>query len=49
MDKQTKPKRRFEHWHLIASLLIVFDMISVNASYLLALFFRFDCIYSAIP
>ena len=49
MDKQNKPKRRLEHWHVIATLLIVFDMIAVNASYLLALFFRFDCVYSAIP
>lgn len=49
MDKQKKPKKRLEHWHIIAGLLLIFDIIAVNASYLLALFFRFDCIFSTIP
>ena len=30
-------------------LLIIFDLLSINFSYFLALWFRFDCMYSAIP
>ena len=32
-----------EHWQLIALLLGVYDMISVNAAFFLALWVRFDC------
>ena len=39
----------FEHWHVIALLLIVYDAIAVTASYFLALWLRFDGKYSAIP
>ncbi len=42
-------KRKFEHWHIIALILLVVDIITVNASYFLGLWFRFDCTFSAIP
>ena len=38
-----------EHWQLIALLLGVYDMISVNAAFFLALWVRFDCAYTHIP
>lgn len=41
--------KRFEHWQLIALYLIIYDILAVNASYFLALWFRFDCTYSVIP
>ena len=39
----------FERWKIIASLMILYDMIAVNISYALALFLRFDFRYSNIP
>ena len=42
-------QRRFEHWHFIAALLVVYDVIAVNLAYFLALWFRFDCMFSEIP
>ena len=38
-----------EHWVGVAVLLLIYDAIAVNASYLAALWFRFDCRYSMIP
>jgi FlaA1/EpsC-like NDP-sugar epimerase len=49
MDKQLKKKKRLEHWQIIAALLLIYDLVVVNMAYLLALYFRFDCVYSAIP
>ena len=49
MEEQLKKKKRLEHWQIIAALLLLYDLIVVNVSYLLALYFRFDCVYSAIP
>ena len=40
---------RIEHWHAIAALLVIYDLISVSASYFLALWLRFDCKISEIP
>ncbi|MBQ9420423.1 MAG: polysaccharide biosynthesis protein [Lachnospiraceae bacterium] len=37
-----------EHWHTIAALLIVYDVVAVNMAYFLALWFRFDCRFSRI-
>ena len=48
MKKNTKV-RRLEHWQKIALVLMIYDIIVVNISYLAALWFRFDCRYSAIP
>ena len=44
-DKQ----RRIEHWQIIAAMLAVYDAVAVNLAYFLALWFRFDCMYSEIP
>ncbi len=45
-----KTKRfTFEHWHFIALLLVVFDVITSAFSYIAALWLRFDCQFSAIP
>ncbi len=38
-----------EHWQLIALLLGVYDVISVNVAFFLALWVRFDCAYTHIP
>jgi len=43
-----KPARLFEHWHLIAVLLVLYDLIVVVGAYFLALWLRFDCQFSAI-
>ena len=42
-------KIHLEHWHKIAALLAVYDFVAVNVSYLLALWFRFDCRFTSIP
>ncbi len=41
-------KRKIEHWHKIALLLMILDVAAVNISYFLGLWFRFDCAYSEI-
>ncbi len=41
--------RKWEHWQLIALCLMVCDFLSIHISYFLALWVRFDCVYSAIP
>ena len=46
--KSGRGSRRLEYWQLIALLLMVYDFAAVNLSYFLALWFRFDCKYSAI-
>ena len=38
-----------QHWQNIAFLLGVYDIVSVNLSYFMALWFRFDCHFSTIP
>lgn len=42
-------KKKLEHWQVIAILLVIYDIIAVNAAYLAALWLRFDCTYSSIP
>ena len=34
--------RKLEHWHKIALMLVLYDMVAVNASYFLGLWLRFD-------
>ena len=38
----------FEHW-LTTLMLVIYDILAVNAAFFLALWFRFDCRFSAIP
>ena len=42
-------KNQIKHWQVIAILLAVYDIIAVNLSYFLALWFRFDGVFSKIP
>ena len=46
-EKKAK-ERRFQHWQVVAFFLIIYDLISLNAAYFLALWFRFDCRVSQI-
>lgn len=41
--------RQLKHWHIIALLLVGYDIVAVNIAYFLALWFRFDCMVSVIP
>ena len=38
-----------EHWQIISVLMMIYDFVAIHASYFLALWFRFDGVYSAIP
>ena len=40
---------RLEHWHYIAALLAVYDAVVANGAYFLALWIRFDGLFTAIP
>ena len=37
------------HWQIMAICLMVCDLISIHLAYFLALWLRFDCVYSRIP
>ena len=41
--------RKVERWQIIAVALAIYDYIAVCAGYFLALFFRFDGVFSSIP
>ena len=47
-NTQKKAARFFEHWHLIAVFLILYDVVVATSSYFLALWLRFDCQFSTI-
>ena len=49
MLESGKRKWRLAHWHKVSALLMLYDVIAVNISYFIALWFRFDCTYSEIP
>ena len=42
-------KHKIQHWQIIAICLITCDIITIHASYFLALWIRFDGLFSAIP
>ena len=53
-QKQESSKKRsgllsWEHWQIMAALLVIYDVITVNGSYLIALWLRFDCKFNSIP
>ena len=48
-NKMQAKGRRFEHWRIISIPLMLYDFVAVCGAYFLALFLRFDCVYSAIP
>lgn len=44
-----KAAKVFEHWRIVAALLIAYDMAVVVGAYFAALWLRFDCHFSEIP
>ncbi len=48
-NEKFKKKGFIEHWQLIALYLIIFDLVSVNISYLFSLLLRFDLQFTTIP
>jgi len=40
---------KIEHWHVVSLGLVIYDFVAVILAYFLALWFRFDCTFSAIP
>ena len=44
-----KAPRVFEHWHMVAVLLLLYDLAVAVGAYFLALWLRFDCRFSEIP
>ena len=48
MNSGKKRGLRLEHWHVIAGLMMLYDVIVVNLAYFIALWLRFDCSFSAI-
>ncbi len=46
-----RKNKRFplEHWQVIAVMLAAYDALATNFAYFLALWFRFDCMFSEIP
>ena len=44
-----KRKKRFEHWHKVAALLMAYDLVVAMGAYFFALWLRFDCRFSEIP
>ena len=46
---QENKKKRAEPWKNLAIWLMVADFISMHIAFFLALWIRFDCVYSAIP
>ena len=48
-EEQNRSKGfKLEHWHKIMLILMVYDFLAVNLSYIVALWLRFDCKYSMI-
>ena len=47
--KNREGRQRLEHWQMISVLLTVYDYLAVCAAYFLALWLRFDGVFSAIP
>ena len=49
-NRENRAKAKsLQHWQIIAVFLAVYDFIAVCASYLLALWLRFDGVYREIP
>ncbi len=48
-ENQTKRRGlHIEHWQTVSVYLVIYDIIAVNLSYFLALWLRFDCMFSKI-
>ena len=44
-----KASKIFEHWHMVAVFLVLYDIAAVVGAYFIALWLRFDCRFSEIP
>ena len=44
-----KATKGFKHWHMVAVLLVLYDLAVVVGAYFIALWLRFDCRFSEIP
>ena len=40
---------KIQHWHVVTGVLVIYDAVTIAASYFLALLLRFDFHYSTIP
>ena len=49
MENEKRKGFRLEYWQLMAVFLIAYDLLSMYAAYFLALWLRFDFIFTAIP
>ena len=48
--RNTKARKRFfKHWHLVVLMLMVYDVFAIHVAYFLALWGRFDFVFSRIP
>lgn len=47
--KVKRTNKKIEHWQFISTALLLYDVVAIIASYFFALWFRFDCRYTAIP
>lgn len=47
--KGLNKRKRMEHWQIVALYLLLYDIITINLSYLLVLWVRFDCVFSRVP
>ena len=41
-------KKKIEHWQFVALYMMIYDVIAVNAAYLIALWLRYDCNFFSI-
>ncbi len=48
-SKRREKKRKFQHWHYVTAILLVYDFLAILFSYFFALWIRFDCSFSKIP
>ena len=53
INNPQKPRKKatkgFEHWHMVALLLVLYDLTVIVGAYFIALWLRFDCRFSEIP
>ena len=48
-SEKIKKGFKLEHWHKVALVLVLYDLIAVSVAYFLALWLRFDLRYNEIP
>ena len=48
-ENTKRNSKRFERWRIMSFLLVIYDIIAIALSFFLALWFRYDCNFRAIP